>query len=147
MLYRKMYKIGAVVTAIQLAVYIFWIFIDLRYASVYQNFVSQYSGTSYLGMQDYLYGLPSDQLLILLLPSIIFLVQAAMMIVVGLTFNRLYMKHCKEQIIKIKESCTDAENPDTVLQTKGGVNMPLGISLMITAMILNYLPSILSGIL
>ena len=147
MLYRKMYKLGAVLAAIQFALYILSVFIEVKFSTVYQNFLAQYSSTSYLGIQDYLEGIPTDQMLIILLPSIIFVIQITMMIVVGLTFNRLYMKHCKKQIIKIKQSCSDSENPETVLQTKGGVNMPLGISLMITAMIINYLPSFLSGIL
>jgi hypothetical protein len=146
MLYRKMYKLGAVVAVIQFALYLLSVFIELRFASVYQNFVAQNANGSYLSIQDYFAGVPADQMLILLLPFIIFVLQMTMMIVVGLTFNRLYMKHCKEQIVRIKQSCTESENPETVLQTKGGVNMPLGVSLMITAMIINYLPSLLSGI-
>ena len=147
MLYRKMYKLGAVLTVIQFSLYLLSVFLEMKFSSVYQSFVAQYSSTTYFGVQDLLADIPADQMFIILLPSLIFLVQITMMIVVGLTFNRLYMKHCKEQIIRIKQSCTSSENPETVLQTKGGVNMPLGISLMITAMIINYLPGILSGIL
>ena len=59
-----------------------------------------------------------------------------MMIVIGLCFNRMYFKHCKKQIIRIKEEAKPGENPESTLQTKGGVNTALALSLMVTYLII-----------
>ena len=74
------------------------------------------------------------------------MVHHGLMIVFGICFNRMYFKHCKKQIQKIKASAKEDENPETILQTKGGVNTALAISLMVTYLIILYLPTFITGL-
>ena len=152
MLYRKMYKIGTIFAAIQLAMLAVESYLSIAYSSLYTDFLEVYSqalsaGNLVSDFYQYLQGLSVTQILILYLPTLLEMARVAMMIVFGICFNRMYFKHCKKQIVQIKASAKDNENPETILQTKGGVNTPLAISLMITYLIIMYLPNIITGLL
>ena len=70
-----------------------------------------------------------------------------MMIVIGFCFNRMYLNHCKKQIVLIKEKAKESgENAETQLQTKGGVNIGLAVSLLVSGLLLNYLPQFIVGL-
>lgn len=151
MLYRKMYKLGAIFAALQLAFMITEIYLNLAFSSLFVEFAKAYSDATdtaslVSNISQFMNSVSTTDLLILYLPTFLDIIRIIMMIVIGLCFNRLYMNHCKKQIIRIK---TDAEqssdNAETLLQTKGGVNIALAVSLLITAMIINYLPRILSA--
>ena len=147
LLYRKMYKIGAILTAVQAAMMILSVYIRIRYASVYEDIASQYANSASITlMLNYFSNLASADLFVLYLPSIMSVAMLVMRIVIGITANRMYFKHCKQQITLVKSQVKDGGNPDTVLQTKGGVNMPLAISLLVANLLISYLPSIISGI-
>lgn len=142
LLYRKMYKIGAILTAVQAVMMLLSVYIRIRYAPVYEEFASQYvNAVSISQMLNYFSKLASTDLFVLYLPAILSLLTLVMRIVIGITANRMYFKHCKQQIIRIKSEAKDGENPETVLQTKGGVNMPLAISLLAANLIISYLPN------
>ena len=148
LLYRKMYRLGALLTALQAAMMIVTLFVETAYASVFTAFTDQYSKvSSIMDMMDYLSKLNTTDLFILYLPTVLSFARFAMAVAVGASFNRMYLKHCKREIIRIKSEAAEGENPETLLQTKGGVNMPLAISLLVTNLLINYLPSILQGIL
>ena len=151
MLYRKMYKLGALFTALQLLLLIVESYITITYSSLFTEF----SGVYYNAMStsdmissfyQFMQGLSVSQILILYLPSLIDLIRIAMMIVIGICFNRMYFKHCKQQITAIKASAGENENPETLLQTKGGVNLALAISLLAAYVIIVYLPTFISGL-
>lgn len=149
LLYRKMYKLGAIFAGLQLAMLLVETYITIAYSSLFTDFIGVYtdalsSGNLVSSFYDYLQGLSAIEILILYLPTLIDMARIAMMIVFGICFNRMYFKHCKKQIVSIKASAKDGENPETTLQTKGGVNTPLAISLMITYMILLYLPNLIT---
>ena len=144
LLYRKMYKIGAFITAIQASLMILSIYIQIAYNSLFTQTANELK-VSTAGFLEYFAQLSSEQLFILTLPDIVNIVNIAIMIVIGFTFNRLYFNHCRAQIIRIKNDTPDGENPEAVLQTKGGVNIPLAVSLLITYFIISYLPTILSA--
>jgi len=146
LLYRKMYKIGSFITAIQLSLMIMSIYVQIAFSSLFTQ-TSNALKISTEGFLQYFAKLSYSQMLILTLPDIANMMNLIIMIVVGLTFNRLYFKHCREQIVRIKSETPDNENPDTVLQTKGGVNIPLAISLLVTYFIISYLPGIISAML
>lgn len=150
LLYRKMYKLGALFAGIQLAMLLVESYLTIAYSSLYSDFLEFYSQTLSSGnmvsdFSQYFSGLSVTQILILYLPTLIEFARIAMMIVFGICFNRMYFKHCKKQIVKIKASAKEDENPETILQTKGGVNTPLAISLMITYLIIMYLPTLISS--
>lgn len=151
LLYRKMYKLGALFAGIQLALMIVESYFTIAYSSLYTEFLEVYSqsmssGNMVSDFMQYFQGLSATQILILYLPTLAEIARVAMMIVFGICFNRMYFKHCKKQINKIKADAKPDENPETILQTKGGVNMPLAMSLMITYLIIMYLPTIISSL-
>ncbi len=149
LLYRKMYKVGAALFALQLAIFSIVLYFTIVYRSVFENFTNNVmgQGQDYMTMVNnysvYLSKLSSTDLMILYLPVIAMLVFFVIKIVVGACFNRLYMKHCKQQITQIKNQATEGENPETLLQTKGGVNMALAASVFGSAMIIYYFTNIL----
>ena len=153
MLYRKMYKIGAVITLLQLAIMIFELYLSIVYQQLFADFAQSYANAS--GTTDFLNSIThylseasATDLLILYLPTLLDILRIVMMIVIGACFNRLYMKHCQRQIAFIKEfAAIENENPETLLQTRGGVNTALAVSLLVSSMLILYLPRIIAGML
>lgn len=145
LLYRKMYALGAFIFGLEVALYAAMIYVVYASRDLYEQFFNAYSsGVS--KSSEFLSNLSTADALKLYIPSIVYILLIVAMIVIGANFNRWYMKHCKMQITKIKLSAKEDENPDTLLQTKGGVNTPLAISLLITAIIIRYIPSLFIGI-
>ena len=150
MLYRKMYKLGALFAGLQLAMLIVESYITIAYSSLFDEFLSVYSNAmSTTDMASsfiqFLQSCSLPEILVLYLPTLLEFARIAMMIVIGICFNRMYFKHCKKQIIDIKQSAGDGENPETMLQTKGGVNTALAISLLVAYIIIVYLPTIITN--
>lgn len=154
LLYRKMYKIGAVISAIQLAILAFSVYIDyyVLSSSEFTTILTKLTNLAYggLGQQAVASGfaelmgsLTPYQIFVLYVPAIFNIIQIAMMIVIGCCANRLYYNHCIKHISKIKKNCADKTQSDTVLQTKGGVNMALALSIFISFAIIYYLPTLL----
>ncbi len=140
LLYRKMYKLGAFILTIEFAMYAAMMYVVIAYSDLYSQFYNAYLG----GMNNstaFLAKLSWNDAFKLYVPAIVYALLIGIMIIVGANFNRWYFKHCKGEIIKIKQNTAADENPETLLQTKGGVNVPLAISLMITFIIVRYLPS------
>lgn len=149
MLYRKMYKLGALFTALQIALIAVETYITYAYSSLYNEFITMYynsfgSNDMISAFMQFMRERSATEILVLYLPTLISFIRIAMMVVIGICFNRMYFKHCKKQIIKIKETAQD-ENPETVLQTKGGVNLALAVSLLVAYLIATYLPTIITN--
>ena len=150
MLYRKMYKLGSLFAALQLAMLIVESYITIAYSSLFERFMEVYANS--MSTQDmvgnfmqFMQSCSFTEILVLYLPTLIEVARVVMMIVIGICFNRMYFKHCKKQIVKIKETAGAEENPETVLQTKGGVNIALAISLLAAYLIIVYLPNFLTN--
>lgn len=140
MLYRKMYKLGALFTLLHFALEIFqtYLYLYIMNTDTMKNTSDMIS--SLMSFTD----ASISNVSILYLYEMIFGAIIALRIVIGICFNRMYFKHCKKQIVSIKENAGESENPDTLLQTKGGVNMPLAASIYTAYLIIMYLPSLLS---
>ena len=152
LLYRKMYKIGAVITAIQALMLLTRVYLANAYTSLYVQLSEVYTGSlstsqMFENFATFLSKRTTMEVLAIYLPTLLNLVQIVMMLVVGFTFNRMYMTHCKKKINEIKANPVNGESPDTLLQTKGGVNMPLAISLLVSVLLIEYLPTILLSLL
>lgn len=145
MLYRKMYKLGAIFAALQLALMVLQFYLE-SICGIFNGSVSLASTDIFSGYSNILSSASEQDINLFFLIETIDILLLIFRIVIGLCFNRMYFTHCKKQIVKIKNDVTDGENPETVLQTKGGVNTPLAISLLITAMIVTYLPRLLGGV-
>ncbi|MBE6823787.1 MAG: DUF2628 domain-containing protein [Ruminococcaceae bacterium] len=142
LLFRKMYKIGAFITAIQAAMIILDLYLSyfINSSSVYSKFFEAlYSYDSNAAML-HLSQLPQKELSMLGLYYAISALMLIMSIVIGACANRMYFNHCKKQIIKIKNETDDPTKLDEALRKKGSVNFPLAISLWITYLVISYLP-------
>lgn len=147
LLYRKQYKLGAFITAIQALMIILSGFISTL--PVYQNYILMISNSTSANvrqnMYDYIFSLEPYDLILMMLPYFFAMVNIAIAVVLGITENRLYFSHCKKKIRKIKSTCTNDEQVSAQLQTKGGVNVVLVISLMVTYAVLRYVIYIYGG--
>ena len=139
LLYRKMYSLGALITAFQAFV------IGAGYyftsTEAYNNFFNAfYIGD--LASYTHHFGNLSDLETILLSGYLISTVLVLVIIIVlGICANKMYFKHCKKQVIRIKSKDLISGDKDKELSKKGGVNMPLAMSLLVSYLILSYIPS------
>ena len=156
MLYRKMYKLGTVVTALLFATMFANIFIQFAYqnflagadASI-KNLLYNSDGTaSVTAISDllaYFATLSTEYQIILGSSYLIAFLQYAITIVCGFCANRWYYKHCKKHISKIKNSAESKEIADKELESRGGVNTAIAISIAVSYLVITYLPSMLFG--
>lgn len=146
LLYRKMYALGAFIFGIEVALYAAMIYVVYSSRNLYEQFFKAYS-SGVAKSSEFLSNLSAADAFKLYVPALVYILLIAVMVIIGANFNRWYMKHCKAEITKIKLNAKEDENPETLLQTKGGVNTPLAISLLITAIIIRYIPSFFVGML
>ena len=147
MLYRKMYKLGAFITILMALMIVTQLYIERFYTGLMTDLVNATSGASYFGMYDamaeFMAGRSQTDQIILYIYSFSSIGQLAVRIICALCANRWYYKHCKKQINKIKTESGTKEAADTALQTKGGVNSALALSLVITYIVISFLPNII----
>ena len=147
LLYRKMYKIGALICAVQLGLMI--LYVAISYSAPYQEILNNIPALSFsdpASLNEYfsfLSGLSGLQLFMIYYLFAYDLIRIGLMLVIGFTFNRLYFNHCKKQINKIKDQYASKDEAENKLQTKGGVNTAIAVALFISFAAVNYLPMIL----
>lgn len=75
------------------------------------------------------------------LPLLLNGVHYALMLISGLTANRLYYRHSLKKIRKIKEEYRERtpEELHKSLESKGGINLPIALSFGITMLIISYI--------
>lgn len=153
LLYRKMYKIGAIITFIEGAILLlmqyisYFVTTNAKYTGLLSKISNvMNSGGSVQDLVGLVSQLSSQDLFILYLPSILNLCLVAIMITLGFTANRIYFNHCKNEIRKIKSEYNNNQELDNKLQTKGGVNIAIGVTIFICYIAVMYLPSIILGI-
>ncbi len=154
LLYRKMYKIGAIIAFVQAAMMLLTLYIAYctDYTTIIQHISSISSSASgssvevFNSLMEYISTLSTGQIFLIILPSIFEIINIVMILVIGGCANRIYFAHCKKQIIKIKTKITQKAQIDEKLETKGGVNTALAISLLVSYFIINYLPGILLNV-
>lgn len=154
LLYRKMYKVGAVIASIQALILIFLQYINytLITAAPYVNVINKVNNLSQKGsilqsnvteLQNIFSSLTSGEMFILCLPSILEICMIIFMIVMGFTTNRIYFNHCKKQIHKIKSKSNELSNTDIAINQKGGVNTALAATILVVYLVIMYLPGFL----
>ncbi len=136
-LYRKQYKIGALVFSIEMLLYALRYYFSATYSmdvmkkifgeiglSVDQ--MSSLTMSQYTQLAEAMQKLPITEQLIMMIPSIMFCLQIAVMIVCGFIANKLYYKFSVKKISHIKDQAKDspldlAETAKS-LYISGGVN-------------------------
>lgn len=142
MLYRKMYKIGAMITLLQSALTLSYLFL-LKYAfqplmeKLYLAAgISLTDSSAYMtsGQMDKLvqliYTLPFQQKLTAFAPMFFLLATFALMLVCGFIANRIYLKSCVSRIGKIRSEAPAGTEFAVRLQQEGGMNTALASSLL-----------------
>ena len=149
LLYRKMYKLGAVLTSLSIAMMIFETYIE--YSPAYTALQQAVSSTSSGGL-DYFSGytrlinayatLDGGSQLLLALMGFCSAARLVIQIVTGCLVNRWYFSDCKSKVKKIK---VNESNPNQAIESKGGVNLPLAASMFAIYFAINVIPMLIFG--
>ncbi len=145
LLYRKMYKIGAIISSIMFLLIVTQLYIQfsptgtqffqainnaaqnsVEYAEYYNNIAVAFSKQSL------------ENQILLAVMVICSILEIAIRIFIGIKANKWYLKHTTKQIKQIKSTGSTNVNNDMV--TKGGVNTALACSMLVVYLILEYLP-------
>ncbi len=148
LLYRKMYKIGTVITTLMALFIISQLVIGTYYQGLLTEIYKLRENMGFMGtadttdqLQTFLTNLDSEETIAFIIYIISSIGQFVVRIICALCGNRWYYKHCIKNISKIKNSAGSKEAADAALQTQGGVNNPIAVSLIISYTLLSFLPN------
>lgn len=151
LLYRKQYKLGSIFTSIMAVLSLISTYLTLNFSQPTLNslllqvgITSDTVSPSYaqmVQMSELLLRLPTAQILLFLIPSLIAVIQLAFMIVIGFQANKWYLNHCIGKVRQIQENSQNATETAVRMQEQGGVNTALAICLLVCYMILIYIPN------
>lgn len=145
LLYRKMYKLGTILTAL-LAVFLFTsVYVEFSgILTDYTEIITALAEKSETASYDIYFNaftqLDLTSQIILGISMLCSYAQIALQIVVGLKANRWYYHHTVKQISTLKAN--NEVNVQDAVESKGGVNLALAISLLVAYLLLRYLPAI-----
>lgn len=152
-LYRKMYKIGIILTSLLILFSILSTFIEFTYANeILISLLNKVgiSNTSEITLDKYdlflthFYSLPLIQKFLVFLPSIFKLITFIIMLISGVVANKVYYKNCCSKIKKIKVLCKDdIKLYEEKINKFGGVNFSVIPFFSICYIIIEYLPRFL----
>ncbi len=152
LLYRKMYKIGAIITGVMLLLWTAELYIHYctpagqKMIELMNNYYS--NAANYTEAMNSLYkGISEMSLTNLILLGVMYfcsIAQLVLRIIIGIFANRWYFKHCKAKISQIK---SENENPEKQIQSKGGVNTAIAISLLVIYLTIEFIPYFFSEVL
>ncbi len=149
LLYRKQYVLGTIITAIMAVCLLFSTYVNY---TVLQGIVTEVMDananiTTYTqliqAVTDNVMSSDTATIIMIIASFICNIIYYGLHLTCGFIANRCYYKHCCKAINKIKENAPGQTVADNELQTKGGVNTALGLSLLVVAMIINFLPQFL----
>ncbi|WP_404352037.1 RING finger protein [Caproicibacterium sp. XB2] len=132
MLYRKLYRLGAILTVIVLALEITGQFLTARFSNPLLLQIMNslgFSSTTSLSMQQMyqvagkVMQLPAGQQALFFLPEIMPIAVLVIHIIIGCTANKMYRKHCVGIVKEIDASATDENEAMIQYQEKGGVSI------------------------
>lgn len=152
LLYRKMYKQGIITSLIMFVLYIAYQFVSVfvsypvmqKYMAQLDIGLDQYALTneqmwqiSELIAQD-----PHDSLKIVI-PFLLLMAMLTVMLITGLTANRMYYKHCIKTVRKNREKAKTPQEYELLTAEKGGVNTGLAVVYLICYILCVNLPTLL----
>lgn len=150
LLYRKMYKIGAVITSVMLLLWTAELYIHYctpagqKMIELMNNYYESAasSATAMNELYNGILSLDTINQFILGLMYLCAVAQLVIRIIIGIMANRIYFKHCKEKISEIKQN---NPNPQAEIQAKGGVNTAIAVSLLIVYFTIEFIPFFITG--
>lgn len=150
LLYRKMYKIGTLFTVLigiflcgKAVIQTLPVF---GWQNIYAQLLNDISDMRGISGTDALatavQHLEPMQQFIFVLPVILEICMLITMFIAGFTANKMYFNFCTKKIRNIKaEAKDDTALKNKALETRGGVNVPIAVSIILTGMIVLNLPS------
>lgn len=146
LLFRKMYKVGTIITAIQTVLTVLYLYLNYYIVSnnAYDKLFEASSQNDYAAFLTYYSQMTDKDLSIILIFMLIAFATLVLDIVIGMCANRMYYNHCKKEITKIKSEAKEPTKVGETLSKKGGVNAPLALSLWFTYIVISYLPQFFS---
>ena len=150
-LYRKMYKLGTFITALMAVLSLADMYIRVCYGSavtainqqyntIMDNMAEKYGYNFYTAFSDFFSSLTEEQVVIFLITLGITLLTLLIRVFCGIFGNRWYYKHTIKTVSKVKARTNGDKEAEDMLNSKGGVNVPLAISLIASYYIITYLP-------
>lgn len=154
MLYRKMYKLGTLFTAFFVLLTLGDLYVSMFHAEAVKgvaelynellvNMASGYGMNFYTAFGDFLTSLTDEQVIVMVASTFISVLMVLLRVICGIFANRWYYNHTLKTIGKIKSASASETETDAKLTAKGGVNLPIAISLMISYYLIVYLISII----
>lgn len=159
MLYRKMYAVGIIISAIFIALLAGTLIIQTtpEFTDAYNIYMSNYSDiltNSYNGANvgDLFSGMTSTNLLYFSIPAVLKAIRFCIILFCGFRTNRMYYKHCIKKITSIKKLADSfdkaAENEaiatkskiNEQIECKGGVNLALSVVTVLVFLSIMYMP-------
>ena len=149
MLYRKQYKLGAILTAVMAGIYFLSLYCSYASEDILLRLMSQVgidldtmmpSSAQLMQLGSLLAQQPAWELILIFLPRVLNVVQLVIMIITGIKANEIYRKFCTRKIKTIDTNFPEPADREMQLRTQGGVNTPLAVGLMIAYMLAVYLP-------
>lgn len=139
-LYRKMIALGCIFSFILIGVTVAEAYIQMlpAYQDAYLAVMNALNSGQYVSLMN-IPGVSQQETFFALLPGILEFIKLAMMIVCGAIANRRYYKHCTKKINSIKQNADD--NVSKILESQGGVNLPLAVCIGIAYIIVTYIPT------
>lgn len=146
-LYRKQYKLGAIITAIMFLLTMAGTYITIAFLSpalveiFSQMGVDITTGITQANYLNAMLQLYEQSPVLLILPSALSMVRLGIMIFCGIKANKLYYRHCIATVRKVKASApSEPKDVKANLQAKGGVNIPIAVCIFVCYLIVTYLP-------
>lgn len=142
-LYRKMYGLGVLFSALVLGSMVGSAYISSlpAWKSIYTSILQAQQSGQVLSLSNS-FGLSPTEFLLFLSPLLANAVSLIVMVISGLIANKCYYNHSVKKIKNIK-STTNKELLNEALETKGGVNLPIAVSVAFAFLVVNYLPMFL----
>lgn len=148
LLYRKKYLLGSIITFIVALSSIVATYISHFYYSDILREISSIAGIDHTLINSKIFyssliQLEPLKIFLFFLPSLLLIMNCIISFVLGFNANKIYFKQVRKNIKKIKITSSSSKEYKDRLKTEGGVNVPLGICLIVCYLIINFLPEIL----
>lgn len=152
MLYRKMYKPGIITSIIMFVLYLAYQFTT---AFISYPVMEKYMAQLNLGLDQYtltneqaiqlaeLISQNSHDTLLMMIPMLFSVAMFVVMLIAGLTANRMYYKHCIKSIRMNREKAKNPKEYALLTAEKGGVNTGLAVVCLICYILCVNLPTML----
>ncbi len=144
LLYRKQYKAGIIVSVLMLLFYLGQTFssIFITYPILLKYGVDLYGNVSMSDALEISSLIQPSELLLMSIPNIFTMLMFGVMLYVGITANRNYMKHCIKTVNKTRQVSVNEHDYESTIQEKGGVSTASTLCVLACFLICTYLPMI-----